>query len=154
MFLYSFLLSSWVAKGGAILAAVLFYGQEFANAMSPLQLNFDNWSALMFFEDWDASTARAFVNLFGCALSVAIAIAVPSLEMLCALVGIVLILGFTMITPLFFHIVMLMNTRPYGATAKIALSILLLFFAAAIFLASTIYLFFQVFTLRRYFQFS
>lgn len=122
--------------------------------MAPLQLNFDNWSDLMFFEDWDASTARAFVNLFGCGLSVAIALAIPSLEILCALVGIVLVLSFNIINPLFFHIVMLVNTKPYGANAKIALSIFLLFISAAVYLSSTIYLLFQVFTLRRYFQFS
>lgn len=122
--------------------------------MSPLQLDFNNWSSLMFFEDWDVSTARAFVNLFGCAASVVIAIAVPSLEILCALVGIILVLVLNFIIPLFFHICMIMNTRPYGANAKIALDVLLLFFSAATFLSSTIYIMFQVFTLRRYFQFS
>lgn len=143
-----------MAKGGCILAALLLYGNEFADAMSPLQLNFDNWSNLMFFEDWDASTARAFVNLFGCGVSIAIAIAIPSLEILCALIGIVLVLGLNICIPLFFHIVMIMNIKPYGANAKIALSIFLLFFVAAILLSSTIYLLFQVFTLRRYMQFS
>lgn len=133
---------------------VLFYGNEFADAMSPLQLNFDDWSSLMFFEDWDVSTARAFVNLFGCAASVVIAMAIPSLEILCALVGIILVLVLNIMIPLFFHTCMIMNTRPYGASAKIALNVLLLFLTAAVFLSSTIYLMFQVFTLRRYFQFS
>lgn len=143
-----------MSKGGCILAVVLFYGNEFADAMSPLQMNFENWSNLMFFEEWDPSTARAFVNLFGCGVSVAIALAIPSLEILCALVGIVLVLGFNICTPLLFHIVMIMNTKPYGASAKIALSTFLLFIGAAVLLSSTIYLMFQVFTLRRYFQFS
>lgn len=136
------------------MAVVLFYGNEFANAMAPLQLNFENWSSLMFFEDWDASTAQAFVNIFGCGLSIAIAMAIPSLEVLTALIGIVLVLGLNICTPIFFHIVMLMNTRPYGANAKITLSCILLFFTCAVCLPSTIYLLFQVFTLRRYFQFS
>lgn len=145
---------SWVTKGCCITAVVLLYGNEFAVAMNALSLNFDNWDDLMFFEDWEPSTARAFVNLFGCAVSIAIAIAIPSLEILCAIVGIILVLGFNIITPLFFHICMLINTKPYGANAKIFLSCLLLFLCASVFLSSTIYLMFQVFTLRRYFEFS
>ena len=143
-----------MSKGICLFAALLFYGNEFADAMNPLNLNFDNWSELMFFEDWDPSTARAFVNLFGCGLSVIVAIAIPSLEILSALIGIVLVLGFNVMLPLFFHIVMLANTKPYGARARISLSSVLLLFVTVVFVSSTIYLMFNVFTLRRYFQFT
>lgn len=136
------------------MAAVLFYGNEFSVAMNALQLNFDNWSQLMFFEEWDPSTARAFVNFFGVSFTVAIAMAIPSLEILCALIGIVLVLGFNICIPLLFHIVMIMNTKPYGAKAKIALSSFLLMLASCVFIFSAIHILFQVFTLRRYFKFS
>lgn len=108
----------------------------------------------MYFEDWEPSTSQAVVNMLGCAVSIIIALAVPSLEILCSLVGIVIVVAYNICMPLFFHIIMLMNTRPYGMKAAITLSFLLLFFSLGVYITSTIWLMFQVFTLRQYFQFT
>lgn len=142
-------------KMALLVTSILFYGQEFSDAMNIFNMDniYDNWEQFMFFESLGQASSQFLLKTFATGLAILIALLVPSMELLAAIIGTFAVLFYNILIPISLHTIMVLNTEPRVA-AKLTLNAVLLLLSGALFFGCNIYFFIQLLSNRQYFQYQ